>query len=111
LDYSRRCVSFGFEFLSLVERFNQENDFAIRPRISIACGGVVSGLIGKEDFTYSLWGDPVNIASRGCYEAKLNSLLITQAVYEQLEDKEAFNSHPALELPGIGSIELWEHCT
>lgn len=111
LDYSRRCVNFSIEFLSYIERYNLENNVNITPRIGIDSGQVVSGLIGQASYTYSLWGDPANIANRSCYDAKLNSIVITRSVYEQLEDKAVFSSHPSLDMPRIGTVELWEHCT
>lgn len=109
LDYSRRCVSFSIELLDLVRRFNQENDTNITPRIGIDCGAVISGLIGKKRYAYSLWGNPMSVANRICYEAKLNSILVTQAVYEQLEDNDFFLTHPPMEIPRIGQVVLWEH--
>ncbi|MGB0848484.1 MAG: adenylate/guanylate cyclase domain-containing protein [Thiolinea sp.] len=109
LDYSRRCVSFCVDLLDLIERFNQEHDINITPRIGVDCGTVISGLISGQSYAYSLWGEPVNVANRICYEAPLNAMLVTQAVYEQLEESADFKSRASLEIPRIGEVELWEY--
>ena len=109
LDYSRRCVSFCIELLDVIERFGKEHDLSITPRIGIDCGTVISGLISGQQYAYTLWGEPINIANRICYETPLNSMLVTQAVYEQLEERDAFQKHPALAIPRIGEVVLWEY--
>ena len=70
---------------------------------------MISGLISGEQYAYSLWGEPVNIANRVCYEAPLNSMLVTQAIYEQLEESDAFTTHVPMEVPRIGEVALWEY--
>jgi class 3 adenylate cyclase len=42
----------------------QRNQLSWEIRIGIHSGSLLAGVIGKKKFTYDVWGDTVNIASR-----------------------------------------------
>lgn len=109
IDYARRCVHFALELFDLVQRFNQEQDVNLRLRVGINSGSVTAGIMGKEHFTYGLWGDTISIANRIRYDAHANALRITQNVYEQLTIKENFEKCPSIYLDTIGKIITWEY--
>ena len=51
--------------IEIVPRFKQPgSDEQLAVRIGINSGRVVAGVIGNQKFSYDLWGDAVNVASR-----------------------------------------------
>jgi adenylate cyclase len=62
-DHAIRMAEFAKEVMRLSESFNFE-DRAIELRIGIHSGPAVAGVIGLNRYSYDLWGDSVNIASR-----------------------------------------------
>ncbi len=54
-------------------------------RTGVHSGGVVAGVIGKNKFTYDVWGDTVNIASRMEQYGKAGKINITKATYELIK--------------------------
>jgi class 3 adenylate cyclase len=109
IDYARRCVHFSLELFNLVQRFNQEKNANLRLRIGINSGSVTAGIVGKEHFSYGLWGDTISIANRILYDAHADSLRITHKVYEQLTIKEYFQQCPLIHLDTIGEVSTWEY--
>ena len=47
-----------------IDEINRATGHALQVRIGIDTGTVVAGVIGKKKFSYDLWGDVVNVASR-----------------------------------------------
>ncbi len=55
-------------------------------RTGVHSGSVVAGVIGKNKFTYDVWGDTVNIASRMEQYGKAGEINITTATYNLIKD-------------------------
>jgi len=76
-------------------------------RIGINSGPVVAGVIGKMKFSYDLWGDVVNTASRMESHGRGGAIQITRSTYELL--REDFDCAPQGSIPvkGKGELEVW----
>lgn len=62
-DHARAALEMALAMQRHMEALRAEHQ-ALKLRIGIHCGAVVAGVIGENKFTYDLWGDNVNIASR-----------------------------------------------
>ena len=63
-DHAQVLVDVGFEFLEVIKKYQTVNDNQLEMRIGIHSGDAVSGVIGKSKFSFDIWGDSVNLASR-----------------------------------------------
>jgi adenylate cyclase len=63
-DHLERVADFAIELIQAVNDFNESEKTQIQVRIGMHCGPVVAGVIGRSKFTYDVWGDTVNFASR-----------------------------------------------
>jgi class 3 adenylate cyclase len=84
----------------------REND-EIGLRVGIHVGPVVAGVIWKRKFTYDLWGDAVNLASRLQEAAPEGRILISAHTRQLLEGHFAFESGGIVNLRGIGPVETY----
>lgn len=76
-------------------RKESENEWDIR--IGIHTGPVIAGVVGSKKFTYDIWGDTVNIASRMESSGKAGQINISEDTYELV--KEYFNCEYRGKLP------------
>jgi guanylate cyclase len=76
-------------------------------RIGVNTGEVVAGIIGTRKFSYDLWGDTVNVASRLQSSADAGQILVTESVTRAAGEVFAFEAVGLLDLRGIGPVEVW----
>jgi PAS domain S-box-containing protein len=75
-----------------------------RLRIGIHSGPVVAGVIGIKKFSYDLWGDTVNIASRMESQGLPGCIQVSHATYERLRDRYLFEERNPIQVKGKGEM-------
>ena len=101
-DHPTRVVAFGLDLLDATARIATDLDLPLDVRVGVHTGPVVAGVVGTRKFSYDLWGDTVNVASR------LESLGVAGAVQVSettcLRIRDMFDAEPrgTLELKGGG---------
>lgn len=76
-------------------------------RIGIASGPLVAGVIGQRRFSFDLWGDTVNTASRMASLAEPGTTRITEATREMLGDQVLVAPVAPLEVKGKGLLPTY----
>ena len=76
-------------------------------RFGINSGWVVAGVIGRKKFTYDLWGDAVNLASRMESQGQSGVIQIARGTYELVKDTFQCEPKGTVQVKGAGEIEVW----
>jgi class 3 adenylate cyclase/NAD(P)-dependent dehydrogenase (short-subunit alcohol dehydrogenase family) len=76
-------------------------------RIGLHTGAVVAGVIGRRKFSYDLWGDTVNTASRMESHCLADHIQCTREVYEALRDQFIFERRGEIDVKGKGMMETY----
>ena len=64
-----------------------KGEIPFQMRIGIHTGPVVAGIVGVKKFSYDIWGDTVNIASRMESGSEAGKINISGSTYELVKDK------------------------
>lgn len=76
-------------------------------RIGINSGSVTAGVIGTHKFSYDLWGDTVNTASRMESEGVPGSIQVSPATYELIKDEYVCESRGPIRVKGKAEMETY----
>ena len=108
-DHASRAVNLGLDAIEAVHQYNltSHTDFAIR--VGIDSGNVIAGIIGKKKFSYDLWGNSVNCASRMESTGLPNELQISAQTYSALLNKEEyrFTLRKNVMVKGLGEMDTY----
>jgi class 3 adenylate cyclase len=106
-DHLPRLARMALLLPDLVERLSAAHGVDLKIRIGIAGGPVMAGVIGADKFSYDVWGETVNLASRLESHGLPGEVQVSGAVRDALGDRFVFVSRGPIEVKGIGLIETW----
>jgi class 3 adenylate cyclase len=84
--------------------FNAQHGVRFDMRIGINSGPVVAGVIGHSKFSYDLWGNAVNTASRMESTSVPGKIQVSPSTFEQIKDHFDVQEHQLVECKGLGQI-------
>jgi len=105
--HCQHIAEFAMEALAFVRGFSETHSFPISMRMGIHTGTVAAGVLGKKKFSYDLWGDVVNIASRFESTSTPDSIHVSETVRLRLADDFAFEDSGTVELKGKGTVRSY----
>lgn len=105
-----RLINFSLKLQEVINDFNKRTNNAFTLRAGISAGPVAAGVIGTKTFTYDVWGDVVNVASRMESTGIEGHLQLTETVYHRINNgagvvgKFRFLSRGAVFVKGKGDM-------
>jgi adenylate cyclase len=106
-DHLLRLARMAFLLPSLVQRVSAAHGLDLKIRVGIASGPVMAGIIGADKFSYDVWGETVNLASRLESHGLAGEIQVSDAVRKSLGDTFVFEPRGPVEVKGVGRIETW----
>lgn len=106
-DHAHAVVDAALEFCTALEEMRERTGGALRMRIGVHSGPIVAGVIGLRKFTYDLWGDTVNVASRMESTGEPGRIHVSANTAELIRKDFQLESRGFIEVKSLGQVETF----
>jgi class 3 adenylate cyclase len=106
-DHAEAVADMALDLREEVARHRDPGGRPLALRIGIDSGPVVAGVIGRRKFSYDLWGDTVNTASRMESHGAAGCIQVTERTWRRLRDRYRFERRGPVQVKGKGELVTW----
>jgi class 3 adenylate cyclase len=106
-DHAEVLTEMALAMLAQVAAHAPADGRTLQIRVGIASGPLVAGVIGERKFSYDLWGDTVNTASRMESSGIPDRIQVTDETCRLLAGRYPFERREGVEVKGKGIMSTW----
>ncbi len=106
-DHAVKIVSAALDMMDFIMKRNKVSKIQWRLRAGVNSGQVVAGVVGTNKFTYDVWGDTVNIASRMESNSEPDKINISGSTYEMIKEHFICRNRGKLNVKGKGEVDMY----
>lgn len=105
--HAMQCVLAAFNMISFLEKRKETAKIKWEMRVGIHSGPLVAGVVGTKKFTYDVWGDTVNTASRMESNGSPGRINVSASTYQLVKDFFDCEYRGKLAAKGKGEIDMY----
>ncbi len=106
-DHCKAIADLALEMRDWVNGRVADDGIKLRIRIGIDSGPAVGAVVGTTKFSYDMWGDTINVASRMESSGEAGRIQIGAGAYERLHTTYRLEPRGAIDIKGKGEMETW----
>ncbi len=106
-QHAVKCVVAAQKIITYLKERNQKEGVKWSVRIGIHSGSVTAGVIGKKKFSYDLFGDTINIASRIESSGEAGRINVSAYTYTLIKDQFICEYRGKINAKGKGELDMY----
>jgi class 3 adenylate cyclase len=106
-DHAQAVADFALAMLQELRDYNVSHGHSLEMRIGMETGPVIAGVIGTTQFSYDLWGDAINTASRMQSHGLSGRIHLTEKTYLRLNDTYLCEERGVIPVKGKGEMRTF----
>ncbi len=107
-DHAQRMTHAAMDIIDFVaESKASKEDVNFDIRVGIHSGPVVAGVVGTKKFSYDIWGDTVNVASRMESNSEPGKINVSESTYHLIKEEFDCSFRGEIEAKNRGSLKMY----
>ena len=106
-DHAQAIANMALDMLDRVAGLNQQHGWAVGFRIGLNSGPAMAAVVGRFRFTYDVWSDTVNTASRMESSGTAGRIQVTEEIYRRLTLTHTFERRGQIDIKGKGPMTTY----
>jgi class 3 adenylate cyclase len=106
-NHALKIISASIEMVNYLNNRNKISDYRWNMRLGIHSGNIIAGVVGKNKFTYDVWGDTVKIARQMERNSEPGKINISSSTYEIVKDSFNCELNSYLEINGGEKLPMY----
>lgn len=106
-DHALRVIGATLKMQEYINKRNSNSAYKWLMRTGVHSGSVIAGIIGRNKFTYDVWGDTVNIASRMEQFSQPGKINITETTLNLIKDYVDYEFHKQVIVSNNGTVDTY----
>jgi class 3 adenylate cyclase len=106
-DHAQAVANMALDMLDKVSALNQQHGWAVGFRIGLNSGPAMAAVVGRHRFTYDVWSDTVNTASRMESSGAPGRIQVTEETYRRLTLTHTFECRGPIDIKGKGPMTTY----
>ena len=107
VNHAEKCIDTGLKMIHCLEKRNEKSGVKWEMRVGVHSGKVVAGVVCKNRFTYDIWGDAVNLASRVESLSHPNKVNISGITFDFVKNIYEFDYRGKIDSKGKGELDMY----
>jgi class 3 adenylate cyclase len=104
---ARDMADLALSMMQDIQQFTLDGHTKCNLRIGIHIGSVTAGVIGSKKFSYDVWGDAVNTASRMESSGEPGKIQVSEEFYRHINQDYQCEPRGQIEIKGKGPMNLY----
>jgi PAS domain S-box-containing protein len=97
----------ALEMVDWVDSRTSDDGIRLQVRVGINSGRAVGAVVGKTKFSYDIWGDTINVASRMESTGEPGRIHVAEPAYLRLRDAYELEPRGEISVKGRGELPTW----
>lgn len=106
-DHAIAAAHMALEMQTVIQTISQTTGYPLAMRIGLHSGPVVAGVIGIKKFTYDLWGNTVNVASRMESHGQSGQIQVSDTTHTHLQEHFELVERGRVAIKGKGDMRTF----
>jgi class 3 adenylate cyclase len=106
-DHAEAVADMALDMLAEINTLNQRHEWAVSFRIGVNTGPAMAAVVGHHRFTYDVWSDAVNTASRMESSSVPGRIQVTEETHRRLGARYTFEPRGQIEVKGKGPMTTY----